>query len=265
LQSFPEDWIISLGRDLHALNKLFLQNELPGVIQYWDPLVCLIPYPEITDEMANNFFVESAAALVQDRQTSLPLVIGATSSLPMPATKQIKLQFKKWEKRANEIQAKPSPHPFPTSFAPSFVSSGQHHPDFADRVRKICLLCFRQFKSIEELALHIEKSSLHSVNLAEYTRLTSCADDLAQLEYKNRAAERRMVHHDDQEGAKSTKKAKISTSVEMPIAADNKGAQLLKRMGWREGEGLGAESEGIVEPVKASGRKGRSGIGTNIQ
>ena len=31
---------------------------------------------------------------------------------------------------------------------------------------------------------------------------------------------------------------------------ENKGRNLLKRMGWKEGEGLGRENEGIVEPIQ---------------
>lgn len=34
------------------------------------------------------------------------------------------------------------------------------------------------------------------------------------------------------------------------ISSDNKGNQMLKKMGWQEGTGLGAQRQGIAEPVQ---------------
>ncbi|KAJ3317982.1 hypothetical protein HDV06_001014 [Boothiomyces sp. JEL0866] len=48
---------------------------------------------------------------------------------------------------------------------------------------------------------------------------------------------------------------------EAPIDATNKGNLMLQRMGWKEGQGLGKEKEGIVDPVKMSSQKGRRGLG----
>ena len=42
----------------------------------------------------------------------------------------------------------------------------------------------------------------------------------------------------------------------------NKGYAIMKKMGWRgKGTGLGKESEGIAEPIKASENEGRLGLG----
>lgn len=38
------------------------------------------------------------------------------------------------------------------------------------------------------------------------------------------------------------------------IQADNVGHRMLQAMGWREGQGLGADGTGISAPVTASGR-----------
>ncbi|KAJ2849959.1 hypothetical protein IWW36_002268 [Coemansia brasiliensis] len=44
------------------------------------------------------------------------------------------------------------------------------------------------------------------------------------------------------------------TSTNKAIGSDNKGFQLLSKLGWQQGQGLGASSEGIIEPVRLSTR-----------
>lgn len=44
------------------------------------------------------------------------------------------------------------------------------------------------------------------------------------------------------------------TSVNKPIGSDNIGFRMLSKMGWQQGQGLGATNEGIVEPVHAHTR-----------
>ena len=34
-----------------------------------------------------------------------------------------------------------------------------------------------------------------------------------------------------------------------PISGENRGRKLLKKMGWKEGEGLGKDNAGITQPV----------------
>ncbi len=36
------------------------------------------------------------------------------------------------------------------------------------------------------------------------------------------------------------------------LKADHKGSKLLQAMGWKEGEGLGRQSQGIIAPVQAT-------------
>ncbi|CAG9465308.1 unnamed protein product [Pedinophyceae sp. YPF-701] len=45
------------------------------------------------------------------------------------------------------------------------------------------------------------------------------------------------------------------------IDKGNVGYEMLRGMGWKEGEGLGVERQGTVEPLKARANKGRKGIG----
>uniref|UniRef100_A0A914E9H5 Angiogenic factor with G patch and FHA domains 1 n=1 Tax=Acrobeloides nanus TaxID=290746 RepID=A0A914E9H5_9BILA len=50
-------------------------------------------------------------------------------------------------------------------------------------------------------------------------------------------------------------------SVAVPINSQNKGFQLLKSMGWKEGEGLGKEGKGIVGPITSTVKTDRAGLG----
>ena len=49
------------------------------------------------------------------------------------------------------------------------------------------------------------------------------------------------------------------------IQADNIGHKLLQKMGWREGEGIGATGAGITAPVSASGiKQDNLGVGAEV-
>ena len=44
-------------------------------------------------------------------------------------------------------------------------------------------------------------------------------------------------------------KTKPLVSTSTPISEDNIGNKMLRKMGWKSGEGLGANNDGITEPV----------------
>lgn len=115
----------------------------------------------------------------------------------------------------------------------------------------MCLLCFRQFESIEQLKRHTNESKMHATNLEDYTRLMADVDtiELGLDEYIDRASMRRVL---------------MPVEAEKPEISDDVGTQLLKKMGWKEGEGLGKDSSGITEPIQPKGRSTRdfTGIGS---
>mmetsp|Transcript_9792 Transcript_9792/g.12073 ORF Transcript_9792/g.12073 Transcript_9792/m.12073 type:complete len:160 (+) Transcript_9792:63-542(+) len=52
--------------------------------------------------------------------------------------------------------------------------------------------------------------------------------------------------------------------IERPLNAENKGYEMLLKMGWKQGKGLGKEQTGRTKPIIAAGLKndrGRTGIG----
>jgi hypothetical protein len=46
-----------------------------------------------------------------------------------------------------------------------------------------------------------------------------------------------------------------------PLDESNMGHQIMSKLGWSQGSGLGAGGAGIVDPVEAAGNKGKSGVG----
>ena len=155
-----------------------------------------------------------------------------------------------------------------------------------------CLLCERQFKSVEVLRKHQAKSELHRVSILKDADHQSNMDDLkekkvAELKetltlaqkqdtYRNRALERRIL--DTTAGMKKPIKKTLSfkikpastyrrrvlptVSTNTPIPEDNVGNKLLQKMGWKAGEGLGAKKDGIVAPIEALAYSSGAGLGS---
>ncbi len=51
-------------------------------------------------------------------------------------------------------------------------------------------------------------------------------------------------------------------SLAAPIPGSNKGSLMLRSMGWRAGNGLGARRQGITEPVPLNLGQRRQGLGS---
>jgi hypothetical protein len=65
-------------------------------------------------------------------------------------------------------------------------------------------------------------------------------------------------------------KKKLKTQVSIPttsnaVSIDSKTQQMMNKMGWKPGEGLGKHHQGIVKPIEESDQKGRRGLGFEIK
>ncbi|XP_022799308.1 angiogenic factor with G patch and FHA domains 1-like [Stylophora pistillata] len=57
----------------------------------------------------------------------------------------------------------------------------------------------------------------------------------------------------------------LPASVHRPIKEENVGRKMLEKMGWKEGEGLGREGEGRLEPVTVEVRDSLRGLGSGVK
>ncbi|XP_042305028.1 RNA-binding protein 10 isoform X5 [Sceloporus undulatus] len=154
----------------------------------------------------------------------------------------------------------------------------------ADREEKLtdwhklaCLLCRRQFPSKEALIRHQQLSGLHKQNLEIHRRAHLSEqelealekNDIEQMKYRDRAAERREKYGvpEPPEPKKRKYSAVMPATVdfEQPtqdgLGSDNIGSRMLQAMGWKEGSGLGRKKQGIVAPIEAPTRVRGSGLG----
>ena len=87
------------------------------------------------------------------------------------------------------------------------------------------------------------------------------SEDAETIKYRDRAQERRRVHNQPEVPILNPDKSRLEAPESTPVAIapapsgepgkdeSNVGNKLLKKMGWSEGTGLGAEGEGRAEPV----------------
>ncbi|ORY25257.1 hypothetical protein BCR39DRAFT_292207 [Naematelia encephala] len=158
-----------------------------------------------------------------------------------------------------------------------------------------CLLCQRQFKTEEMLKKHNAQSELHKTNLldaavreagqkrknAAFGSGVEGSTTEEGPKYRDRAAERRIAFNQPDrpdpaevlaaqapskqrkfEGPKPAPPgAAAEPSLEPGKDEANKGNQLLAKMGWKSGTGLGVAGEGRVEPVMVQQFENRAGLG----
>ncbi|KZT28608.1 hypothetical protein NEOLEDRAFT_1175903 [Neolentinus lepideus HHB14362 ss-1] len=169
--------------------------------------------------------------------------------------------------------------------------------EFADMTKMACLLCARQFKTLDQLKRHNKESDLHKKNykdasLRETARGKAAAAKHAaagspstpsEPKYRDRAAERRIMHNQPEaplpenmnsshskktryaEGPPPPPKAVTPPAAPLNLGQDqnNVGNKLLKMMGWTEGTGLGVDGEGRVEPIQTALYEQGVGLGAS--
>ncbi|KAJ4501662.1 hypothetical protein C8R41DRAFT_976616 [Lentinula lateritia] len=158
--------------------------------------------------------------------------------------------------------------------------------EFADMNSFACLLCSRQFKSVDQLKRHNKESDLHKarslihsslvviknyedVDLRDLARQKVSARQQAKVseqpKYRDRALERRSLFNQpdvpvpDVEAIKLSKRKQVEGPPPPPPPppqplnpgqdGNNVGNKLLRMMGWKEGTGLGVHGEGRVDPM----------------
>uniref|UniRef100_A0A182NJ96 G-patch domain-containing protein n=1 Tax=Anopheles dirus TaxID=7168 RepID=A0A182NJ96_9DIPT len=80
------------------------------------------------------------------------------------------------------------------------------------------------------------------------------------IDYKDRAAVRRKVKGSSNEHEKTQ-----VASLDQSIASNNKGFQMLSKLGWNEGKPLGKNDTGLTEPIALTSNVGTSGLGSQQQ
>ena len=120
----------------------------------------------------------------------------------------------------------------------------------------ICLVCRRRFASLEKLRNHEAASALHKENLAKQQKEASNTSVAAEVvappaaavsTYIDRAEQRRQMHLTDADIVRlsnhpSMAPAAIESVVPDPksnLDASNIGHQMLQKLGWKSGDGLG--------------------------
>jgi len=149
--------------------------------------------------------------------------------------KKISKEIQKWSQKKTELDTNTT-----ESRAVEDDSGAQPSESVAEAtpVINVCLLCKRQFNTPEALKKHEALSELHMRNL-----------ELESTKEKEKYRPKQ----------KESTYREASVKVD-PLNENNKGAQLLQKMGWKQGEGIGKNSV-VTTPIEVEIRSEKSGLG----
>lgn len=132
-----------------------------------------------------------------------------------------------------------------------------------DYVKLTCNLCWRQFKTAVTLKKHSKSSQLHKDNLKAKNNGT---DNIVNNDRKLLYQHKSKVENDTKKITYRDRPKKHRYGVDQldrPIGPDNAGNKLLKKMGWKEGQGLGKSNQGRITIIHIEHKLGRAGLGKN--
>ncbi|KAH8243940.1 hypothetical protein KR032_011581 [Drosophila birchii] len=82
-----------------------------------------------------------------------------------------------------------------------------------------------------------------------------------QIEVQTKKEEHRKRQREATAASGTVDNARLQQSLSQPLSADNKGFQLLAKMGYKAGSGLGKQPDARKEPVGITIKSGRGGLG----
>ncbi|RDX45484.1 hypothetical protein OH76DRAFT_956917 [Lentinus brumalis] len=242
---------------------------------------------------------EEASATNETTTAEDPKVAAAKRVAPLIASKKTVNNINKWNQVQDVLhhdapQEVASPAPATVVVAPVQAAKAAPPPqpevefEFSDTAAMTCLLCARQFKSLDQLKRHNKESDLHKKNYKdanlrdvarEKAKAARAKAEQQQPKYRDRASERRVMHNQPDvprptPEVRPPNKRKQSEGPRAPSpppppppapAQDDKniGNKLLKMMGWKEGQGLGSDGEGRVDPVQTALYAAGAGLGAS--
>ncbi|KAK9893355.1 hypothetical protein P389DRAFT_198925 [Cystobasidium minutum MCA 4210] len=175
--------------------------------------------------------------------------------------------------------------PATTSPLSTLDTSALDYADLSDVSVPKCLLCQRQFKSLEVLQKHSKQSELHKNNLKDSSKVSAAKEAISKIpstctasgavsQYRDRAMERRTALGQPDHPVPPSKRQKLLlpsevskplvSAPEKEIEETNIGSKLLASMGWTSGSGLGSSAAGIAAPVQAKAFASGAGIGASL-
>jgi hypothetical protein len=98
-------------------------------------------------------------------------------------------------------------------------------------------------KKIEELRKELELQS-HEEKVTQYR------DRALEMRKLHGSSGKKIAFSVNKNTTRMKTKPLVSTS--KPISEENIGNKMLRKMGWKSGEGLGANKDGITEPVSVN-------------